>query len=35
MNNQSVFCDVGSGMGRILFMSAILCDVKSVGIEIV
>lgn len=35
MNEESVFCDIGSGFGRTVFAAALLNNVKSVGIEIV
>lgn len=35
MDENSVFCDIGSGFGRTVFAAALLKNVTSVGIEIV
>ena len=35
MSNQSVFMDVGSGLGKVVFFAAMHHQLKSVGLEIV
>lgn len=35
MNEDSVICDIGSGIGNFVFTSAILFNKRSLGIEIV